>query len=93
MDATAFDPEAALAELATVGMRAVRVVGRMLEIEAAAAEVAAAWLPQPGSTPASLGEAAASDLPRLRPRRRHPPANRRQTARSPSLRVNHATDS
>ena len=59
MDAPATpDFDATLAELTTLGMRAARVVTRMLEIEQAAADVAAAWLPEPGSTPASLGEAA-----------------------------------
>ena len=54
------DPDATLAELTTLGMRAARVVTQLLEIEGAAAEAAAAWLPEAGSTPASLAEAAAS---------------------------------
>ena len=54
------DLDAMLAELATLGMRGARVVTRMLEIEQAAAEAAATWLPEPGSTPASLSEAAAA---------------------------------
>ena len=57
MDAP-FDPEAMLAEMATILMRAARVVSRMLEIEQAAVEVAAVWLPKSNSTPASLSEAA-----------------------------------
>ena len=63
MDATAApDPDfdATLAELAALGMRAARVVTRMLEIEQAAAEVAASWLPAMGHAAASLGEAVAA---------------------------------
>ena len=60
MDATAAtpDPDAMLAELASLGMRAARVVTHLLEIEDAAATIAAACLPATGST-ASLAEAAA----------------------------------
>ncbi len=55
MDATdAPDPnfETMLSELATLGMRAARAVTRMIEIEQAAAEVAASWLPGLGPTDA-----------------------------------------
>ena len=63
MDATAApDPnfDATLTELAALGMRAARVVARMMEIEQAAAEIAASWLPERGHTAASLGEAVAA---------------------------------
>ncbi len=61
MDTTAATPdfETALAELTTLGLRATRVVTRMMEFDQAMADVAAAWLPEPGTTPASLDEAAA----------------------------------
>jgi hypothetical protein len=63
MDATTAanpDSDAMLAELAALGMRAARVVTRMMEIEQAAAEIAASWLPESGRTEASLGEAIAA---------------------------------
>ena len=63
MDATAApDPnfDATLTELAALGMRAARVVARMMEIEQAAAEISAIWLPERGHTAASLGEAVAA---------------------------------
>jgi hypothetical protein len=63
MDATAApdtDFDATLAELAALGMRAARVVTRMMEIEQAAADIAASWLPEMGSTAASLAEAVAA---------------------------------
>ncbi len=52
--------DAALTELVSLGMRAARVVTRMMEIEQQAAEVVASDLPVPGHQPASLSEAAAS---------------------------------
>ena len=55
MDAT---PDATLAELTSLGMRAARVVTHLLEIEDAAATIAAACLPATGSAE-SLAEAAA----------------------------------
>ena len=54
------DLAAALAELASLGMRAARVVTRLMEIEREAADVVASWLPAPGGQPASLSEAVAS---------------------------------
>ena len=62
MNATADAPatpdlDATLAALTALTMRAAGVVTRMLEIEQAAAEVAAAWLPEPGSVAASLAAA------------------------------------
>jgi hypothetical protein len=63
MDATAAptpDFHAMLTELANLGMRAARVVTRMMEIEQAAAEIAASALPEIGHTPASLAEAVAA---------------------------------
>jgi hypothetical protein len=56
MDATP-DPDATLTELAALGLRAARVVTRMMEIEQAAAEIVAGRLPEPGVEPASLAEA------------------------------------
>ena len=56
MDATP-DPDATLTELAALGLRAARVVTRMMEIEQAAAEIVAGRLPEPGIEPASLAEA------------------------------------
>ncbi len=49
--------DAMLSELAALGMRAARVVTRMMEIEQLAAEAAAQWLPVPGSVPAASLEA------------------------------------
>jgi hypothetical protein len=62
MDAPPPDPtfDAMLGELAALGMRAARVLTRMMEIEQAAAEVAASWLPEMGQTAPSLGEAVAA---------------------------------
>jgi hypothetical protein len=63
MDATAApdaDFDAKLAELAGLGMRAARVVTRMMEIEQAASDIAASWLPEMGTTAASLGDAIAA---------------------------------
>ena len=57
--ATPDDLDAALAELTALGLRAARVVTRLMEIDQAISDVAAEWLPKPGTTPASLGEAAA----------------------------------
>ena len=51
-----------LAELAGLGMRAARVVARMLEIEQAAADVVAGWLPAVGVEPASWTEAKVAGL-------------------------------
>ena len=56
MDATAA-PDATLTELAALGLRAARVVTRMMEIEQAAAEIAASWLPTAQTPAASLSEA------------------------------------
>ena len=56
------DLDAALIELASLGMRAARVVTRLMEIEQAVAEVVASCLPAPGHQPASLGEAATAGL-------------------------------
>ena len=59
MDAPApFDADALLAEAAAHTMRAIRVVSRVMEVEQAAIEVAAAWLPATHRAPASLAEAA-----------------------------------
>ena len=52
--------DATLAELASLGMRAARVVTRMLEIELETAEIVASWLPEHGGAAASLSEAVAS---------------------------------
>ncbi len=49
-----------LSELAELGMRAARVVARMMEIEQATAEVAAGWLPNSVAEPDSLAEAVAA---------------------------------
>jgi hypothetical protein len=49
--------DATLSELAALGMRAARVVTRMMEIEQAAAELAAAWLPETTNQAASLSDA------------------------------------
>jgi hypothetical protein len=60
MDATAtpeINVDATLSELAALGMRAARVVTRMMEIEQDAAEIAASGLPERGGTAGSLGEA------------------------------------
>ncbi len=54
--------DATLSELAALGMRAARVVTRMMEIEQAAADIVAGWLPEAGSVHASLGEAQAAGL-------------------------------
>ena len=54
------DLDAALAELVSLGMRAARVVTRLMEIEQEAADVVASWLPERGSQLASLGEAEAA---------------------------------
>ena len=51
--------ETELAELASLGMRAARVVTRMMEIELQAAEVVASWLPGPGGAADSWSEAVA----------------------------------
>ena len=48
-----------LSELASLGMRATRVVTRMMEIELAATEIVVSWLPEPGGAAASLSEAVA----------------------------------
>ena len=55
-------PDAMLTELADLGMRAARVVVRMMEIEQAAADIVAAWLPEPGRPVTSLSEAQAAGL-------------------------------
>ncbi len=61
MDATApFDADAVLAEATTLTLGAMRVVSCMMQIEQKLAQAAAAWLPETGSTPASLAEAAAT---------------------------------
>jgi hypothetical protein len=61
MDATAApDPDPTLTELAALGLRAARVVTRMMEIEQAAADIAARWLPTAETSPASLSEAIAA---------------------------------
>jgi hypothetical protein len=65
MDAKAFpnpDLDATLGELAALGMRAARVVTRVMEIEQTIVDGVAAWLPQPGHIPASLSEAQAAGL-------------------------------
>ncbi len=49
-----------LTELASLGMRAARVVTRLMEIEQEAAEVVVSDLPAPGHQPASLSDAAAA---------------------------------
>jgi hypothetical protein len=54
------DFDATLSELVALGMRAARVVTRMMEIEQAAADIAATWLPETSSPAASLGEAIAA---------------------------------
>jgi hypothetical protein len=60
MDATAPPTlDATLTELASLGMRAVRAVTRMLEIEVQAAELVAGALPELGREANSLGEAVA----------------------------------
>ena len=60
MDATAPPTlDATLTELASLGMRAVRAVTRMLEIEVQAAELVVAALPELGREANSLGEALA----------------------------------
>ena len=46
-----------LVELASLGMRAARIVTRLMEMEHNTAEVVASWLPAPGGQPASLSEA------------------------------------
>ena len=48
-----------LTELASLGMRAARVVTRMMEIELQVAELVAGSLPEPGQEANSLGEAVA----------------------------------
>ena len=48
-----------LTELASLGMRAARVVTRMMEIELQVAELVAGSLPEPGKEANSLGEAVA----------------------------------
>ncbi len=53
------DHDAMLAELATLGMRAARVVVRMMEMEQAAAEIVVGWLPGP-AMPESLAEGTAA---------------------------------
>ena len=54
------DDDAVLGELAALGMRAARVVTRMMEIEQATAEVVASWLPETGHVAASLEAATAA---------------------------------
>ncbi len=54
--------DATLSELAALGMRAARVVTRMMDIEQAIADTVAGWLPEAGSVHASLGEAHAAGL-------------------------------
>jgi hypothetical protein len=49
-----------LSELASLGMRAARVVTRLMEIELEAAEIIASWLPELHGEAASLGEAVAA---------------------------------
>ncbi len=51
--------DATLTELASLGMRAARVVTRMMEIELQVAELVAGSLPEPGKEANSLGEAVA----------------------------------
>ena len=51
--------DATLTELASLGMRAARVVTRMMEIELQVAELVAGSLPEPGREANSLGEAVA----------------------------------
>ena len=59
MNATPLDntDHAMLSELASLGMRAARVVTRLMEIEQQAVEVAASWLPVPVGQASSLSEA------------------------------------
>ncbi len=52
-------PDAILSELAALGMRAARVVVRMMELEQAVVDVAAQELPRVGVEPGSLAEALA----------------------------------
>ncbi len=54
--------EATLSELAAIGMRAARVVVRMMEIEQAAADLVAEGLPRSMLAPASLREATEAGL-------------------------------
>ncbi len=54
------DLDATLSELAALGMRAARVVARLMEIEQAAAEAAARWLPATAADATSLSEAVAA---------------------------------
>ena len=51
--------DAMLAELASLGMRAGRVVVRLIEVEQAAVDVIAAWLPAPGGDTTALADALA----------------------------------
>ena len=61
MDAPApFDPDALLAEAATLTMGAMRAVSCMIQIEQNIAKATAAWLPDSAGLPASLAEATAS---------------------------------
>ena len=62
MDATVPPPthDAILSELASLGMRAARVVTRLMEIELEAAEIVAIWLPQQRGDAATLAEAVAA---------------------------------
>ena len=54
------DHEAMLNELAELGMRAARVVVRLMETERAAVDLVAGWLPEPCGFPAALEEATAA---------------------------------
>ena len=49
--------DGSLTELASLGIRAARVVTRLMEIEQQAAEMVASCLPEPGRQPQSLAEA------------------------------------
>ena len=51
--------DAALTELVSLGMRASRVVTRMMEIELQAAEIVVSWLPEPTGPATSASEAVA----------------------------------
>ena len=54
--------EGMLNELAALGVRGARVVTRLMEIEQAAAEVVALWLPEPGAEKRSFAGASAAGL-------------------------------
>ncbi|WP_158747845.1 hypothetical protein [Acidisphaera sp. L21] len=53
-------PDATLTELAALGLRAARVVTRMMEIEQAAADITASWLPDVTSPATTLDESIAT---------------------------------